>query len=87
MSLTNEQVKELNRLNDLYRRFDSKIDDAHKDEEELVHQFQMEEFPMVSEDRPQMGKLGEMRKELLADRKQDAFNTVRREGDEQLSLD
>jgi hypothetical protein len=87
MSLTNEQVKELNRLNDLFRRFEAKAVDNHLDAEELVHQFMSEEFPMVNPDRSHMQKLSDMRKELLAGKKAGPLQTVNREGDIQLSFD
>lgn len=65
MSLTQEQEKALQQLNKVFRRFEAQAELTSDDPEQLVHQFMMEEFPLVSPDAEHMQKLSDMRKSLL----------------------
>lgn len=65
MSLNQEQEKALQQLNKVFNRFETQAESTAEDPEQLVHQFMMEDFPLVSPDAKHMQKLSDMRKSLL----------------------
>ena len=81
MSLTKEQVIELNRLNELYHRFDAKVDELNQDAEVLVHKYMLNSFPMEDVNRAHLDALSERRKEILAGRQTPSVKQANRTGD------
>ncbi len=87
MSLTLEQQNELNRLNEVFRRFDSQINASDVQADELVHQFMMEEFPLVNPGKAHMQKLADMRRSILEKRNDSPIQQLDASGDIQLSFE
>jgi len=67
--LTKEQELDLNRLNEIYKKFEasSNTDDLAGDIQ--MQQYMMEDFPFLIPDRAHMEKLADMRKSLLQNKK------------------
>lgn len=87
MSLTKEQVTELTRLNELFHRFEAKVDELNQEPEALVHQYMLSYVPMEDVDRAHLDELSNRRKELLASRQKPAIKQANKEGNIQLSFD
>jgi hypothetical protein len=81
MSLTQEQQRELDQLNELFRKFDHQMNVSDVKSDELVHQFMMEEFPLVNLEKAQLEVLAEKRQALLKKRSTSPIQTVSSEGD------
>ena len=81
MSLTQEQQRELDQLNELFRKFDHQMNVSDVQSDELVHQFMMEEFPLVNLEKAQLEVLAEKRQALLKKRSTSPIQTVSIEGD------
>jgi NifB/MoaA-like Fe-S oxidoreductase len=86
MSLTQEQQRELDQLNELFRKFDHQMNVSDIQSDELVHQFMMEEFPLVNLEKAQLEVLAEKRQALLKKRSTSPIQTVSSEGDIQLEF-
>ncbi len=87
MSLTQDQQIELERLNEVFRRFDAQMNATDVQADELVHQFMMEDFPLVNPDKIQMQKLADMRRNILGKRTDSPIQQVNSSGDIQLSFE
>lgn len=87
MSLTKEQEFELAKLNELFRKFESKLNDDPETSELLVQQFMMEEFPLVSPDKAHMQKLADMRRSLLGKNTSTPVQKISDSGDLQISFE
>ena len=87
MSITLEQQRELDQLNEVFRRFDSQMNASDVQADELVHQFMMVDFPLVNPDKAQMQKLADMRRSLLSNRSNSPIQQVSPNGDIQLSFE
>ena len=82
MSLTQEQQRELDQLNELFRKFDHQMNAS----DELVHQFMMEEFPLINLEKAQLEVLAEKRQQLLKKRNTSPIQKVSTDGDIQLEF-
>jgi hypothetical protein len=87
MSLTQEQEVQLRRLNEVFRKFESRLTDDPASAELLVQQFMMEEFPLVSPNKAHMQKLADMRKSLLSTNTSKPIQKMTDNGDFQLSFE
>ena len=87
MSLTQEQEIQLNRLNEVFKKFESRVSDDPASAELLVQQFMMEEFPMFSPDKAHLQKLAEMRKNLLSSNSSKPIQKMNENGDFHLSFE
>ena len=88
MSLTSEQVIELKRLNELFRRFEAIIDESFLDDEEIVHHFRPEGFLMVNAERAHLQRLADKRQALFARKNTTGpLQTIPAEGDIRISFD
>ena len=67
--LTKEQQKDLNRLNEIYKKFEATASESDLAGDVQVQQFMMEDFPFLVPDRAHMNKLADMRKNLLQNKK------------------
>jgi len=63
--LTEEQQRELSRLNELFKPFESLAKASDEEGELAVHDMMTEQFEMVNPDRESMNELGDRRIELL----------------------
>ena len=86
MSLTQEQQRELEQLNELFRKFDNQMVASDVQSDELVHQFMMEEFPLVNLEKAQLELLAEKRQTLLKKRNTSPIQKVSTDGDIQLEF-
>jgi hypothetical protein len=87
MSLTQEQEIQLLRLNEVFKKFESRVSDDPAAAELLVQQFMMEEFPMVNPDKAHLQKLSEMRKNLLPTNSSKPIQKMNDTGDFHLSFE
>jgi hypothetical protein len=87
MSLTQEQEIQLSKLNEVFKKFESRVSDDPASAELLVHQFMMEEFPMVNPDKAHLQKLSEMRKNLLPTNSSKPIQKMNDTGDFHLSFE
>ena len=67
--LTKEQQQDLNRLNEIYKKFEATASESDLAGDVQVQQFMMEDFPFLVPDREHMNKLADMRKSLLQNKK------------------
>jgi hypothetical protein len=67
--LTKEQEQDLNRLNEIYKKFEATASEGDLAGDVQVQQFMMEDFPFLVPDRAHMNKLADMRKSLLQNKK------------------
>jgi hypothetical protein len=67
--LTKEQQQDLNRLNEIYKKFEATASESDLAGDVQVQQFMMEDFPFLVPDRAHMNKLADMRKNLLQNKK------------------
>lgn len=81
MSLTQEQQRELEQLNELFRKFGNQMNASDVQSDELVHQFMMEEFPLVNLEKSQLEALAEKRQALLKKRSTSPIQKVSNSGD------
>jgi hypothetical protein len=87
MSLTHEQEVQLSRLNEVFKKFESRLSDDPASAELLVQQFMMEDFPLVNPDKAHMQKLADMRKSLLSTNSSKPIQKLSDNGDFQLSFE
>lgn len=87
MSLTQEQEIQLSRLNEVFKKFESRVSDDPASAELLVQQFMMEDFPLVSPDKAHLQKLADMRKSLLSNNSSKPIQKMSDNGDFQLSFE
>ena len=87
MSLTQEQEIQLRRLNEVFKKFESRVSDDPAAAELLVQQFMMEDFPLVSPDKAHLQKLADMRKSLLTSNSYKPIQTMNENGDFHLSFE
>lgn len=81
MSLTLEQQRELEQLNELFRKFGNQMSASDVQSDELLHQFMMEEFPLVNLEKSQLEVLAEKRQALLKKRSTSPIQKVSNNGD------
>lgn len=81
MSLTQEQQRELEQLNELFRKFGNQMSASDVQSDELLHQFMMEEFPLVNLEKSQLEVLAEKRQALLKKRSTSPIQKVSNNGD------
>jgi hypothetical protein len=67
--LTKEQQLDLNRLNEIYKKFEASSTESDLAGDVQVQQFMMEDFPFLVPDRAHMEKLSDIRKNLLQNKK------------------
>ena len=67
--LTKEQQQDLNRLNEIYKKFEASSSESDLAGDVQLQQFMMEDFPFLVPDRAHMDKLADMRKSLLQNKK------------------
>ena len=87
MSLTQEQEVQLSRLNEVFRKFESRLTDDPALAELLVQQFMMEDFPLAGPNKAHMQKLADMRKNLLPGNTSKPIQKMSDNGDFQLSFE
>jgi hypothetical protein len=87
MSLSLEQQRELDKINEVFRRFDHQMNSSDVQADELVHQFMMVDFPLVNPDKSHMQKLADMRRTLLGQLSNSPIQQVSPNGDIQLSFE
>ncbi len=86
MSLTQEQQRELDQLNELFRKFDHQMNASDVQSDELLHQYMMEEFPLVNLEKVQLEALAEKRLALLKKRNTSPIQKVSTDGDIQIEF-
>jgi hypothetical protein len=87
MSLSQEQLNELDKLNVVFNRFDEQINATDLQADELVHQFMLGDFPLVNPDKAHMQKLADMRRSILGKLSNSPIQQVSHNGDIQLSFE